>query len=129
MKARRLILSMRSEINPEYVARMKRDQSLNAYISILFQEILVYLSDCTATAEQVWKELIATYQILKWKILFLRKEFQNLSKGTMPVMDYLRRVREVADQLGVAENLVSDKEKVQQILSKLGPNFMLLIQP
>ncbi|KAF3792604.1 hypothetical protein EJ110_NYTH11131 [Nymphaea thermarum] len=41
----------------------------------------------------------------------------------MSIMEYLGRLKGIADQLGVAGYVVSDKEKVQQTLSGLGPDF------
>ncbi|KAF3777255.1 hypothetical protein EJ110_NYTH46185 [Nymphaea thermarum] len=41
----------------------------------------------------------------------------------MSIMEYLGRLKGIADQLGVVGYVVSDKEKVQQTLSGLGPDF------
>ncbi|KAF3776067.1 hypothetical protein EJ110_NYTH47594 [Nymphaea thermarum] len=41
----------------------------------------------------------------------------------MSIMKYLGRLKGIVDQLGVAGYVVSDKEKVQQTLSGLGPDF------
>ncbi|KAF3780821.1 hypothetical protein EJ110_NYTH38327 [Nymphaea thermarum] len=41
----------------------------------------------------------------------------------MSIMEYLGRLKGIADQLGVAGYVVSDKEKVQQTLSGLGQDF------
>ncbi|KAF3776103.1 hypothetical protein EJ110_NYTH33938 [Nymphaea thermarum] len=41
----------------------------------------------------------------------------------MSIMEYLGRLKGIVDQLGVAGYVVSDKEKVQQTLSGLGPDF------
>ncbi|KAF3772143.1 hypothetical protein EJ110_NYTH58643 [Nymphaea thermarum] len=41
----------------------------------------------------------------------------------MSIMEYLGRLKGIADQLGVAGYVVSNKEKVQQTLSGLGPYF------
>ncbi|KAF3774896.1 hypothetical protein EJ110_NYTH52029 [Nymphaea thermarum] len=51
------------------------------------------------------------------------KDETNLSKGSTSIMEYLGRLKGIADQLGVAGYLVFDKEKVQQTLSGLGPDF------
>ncbi|KAF3785849.1 hypothetical protein EJ110_NYTH26916 [Nymphaea thermarum] len=41
----------------------------------------------------------------------------------MSIMEYLGRLKGITDQLGVDGYVVSDKEKVQQTLSGLGPDF------
>ncbi|KAF3771996.1 Bifunctional dethiobiotin synthetase/7-8-diamino-pelargonic acid aminotransferase [Nymphaea thermarum] len=44
---------------------------------------------------------------------------KNLNKGPISIMEYLRRVKGIADQLGVAGYLVSDKEKSSRLLALL----------
>ncbi|KAF3775684.1 DUF21 domain-containing protein [Nymphaea thermarum] len=51
----------------------------------------------------------------------------NLSKGSTSIMDYLGRIKAVADQLAASGNNISDKEKVQQTLNGLGHDYHAFI--
>ncbi|KAF3775364.1 hypothetical protein EJ110_NYTH50631 [Nymphaea thermarum] len=52
---------------------------------------------------------------------------KNLSKGSTCIMDYLGRIKAVADQLAASRNNISDKEKVQQTLNGLGHDYHVFI--
>ncbi|KAF3780151.1 E4 SUMO-protein ligase [Nymphaea thermarum] len=82
--------------------------------------------DCTA--EELWETLADTFsQISEARIMYLKKEFQNLSKGSMPIMDYLGCIKAVTDQLAALGNNIYDKEKVQQTLNGLGHDYHAFI--
>lgn len=79
-------------------------------MSILSQKIVAKLSN-ECTTKQLWNKLVVTYsQILESRILFLKHEFQNISKRYVSILEYLGCINKVAHQL--AENVVSNKENV-----------------
>uniref|UniRef100_A0A5K1GLW9 Retrotransposon gag domain-containing protein n=1 Tax=Nymphaea colorata TaxID=210225 RepID=A0A5K1GLW9_9MAGN len=122
------VIAVHEDNNPEHAMWMRRDQSLVAYIlSTLSQQVLLSVSD-DCTAEELWETLADTFsQISEARIMYLKKEFQNLSKGSTSIMDYLGRIKAVADQLAASGNNISDKEKVQQTLNGLGHDYHAFI--
>ncbi|KAF3771752.1 Galactoside 2-alpha-L-fucosyltransferase [Nymphaea thermarum] len=53
----------------------------------------------------------------------LRKQFQDIKRGTRTVLEYLNEIKSVSDQLAAIGHPVSDKDKVQQALSGLETEF------
>ncbi|KAF3790610.1 hypothetical protein EJ110_NYTH16162 [Nymphaea thermarum] len=53
----------------------------------------------------------------------LRRQFQDIKRGTRTVLEYLNEIKSVSDQLAAIGHPVSDKDKVQQALSELGTEF------
>ena len=81
--------------------------------------------DCTSKV--LWEVLAQTYsQISEAKVLFLKREFQMLKKGTMSIIEFLNQVKSITDQLAMVGYPVSDKEKVQQTLNAWDQNIMFL---
>ncbi|KAF3771492.1 hypothetical protein EJ110_NYTH60415 [Nymphaea thermarum] len=104
--------------------QMRNDQSLVAYISsTLSDEVLATISDDLSTAE-LWDILAETYsQVSEGRVLQLKPEFQNLKKGSKPVMEYLAQMKGITYQHAMIQNAISYRDKVQQILRGLGPEY------
>nr|VVW91576.1 unnamed protein product [Nymphaea colorata] len=113
-----------TENNPEYEAWLAHDQSLVAYItSTLSEEVLGGIDD-DLTALELWSTLATTYsQVSEARFLQLRRQFQDIKRGTRTVLEYLNEIKSVSDQLAAIGHPVSDKDKVQQALSGLGTDF------
>nr|VVV76891.1 unnamed protein product [Nymphaea colorata] len=113
-----------TENNPEYEAWLAHDQSLVAYItSTLSEEVLGGIDD-DLTALELWSTLATTYsQVSQARFLQLRRQFQDIKRGTRTVLEYLNEIKSVSDQLAAIGHPVSDKDKVQQALSGLGTDF------
>ncbi|KAF3786167.1 Retrovirus-related Pol polyprotein from transposon TNT 1-94 [Nymphaea thermarum] len=110
--------------NPEHELWMAHDQSLVAYItSTLSEEVLGSIDD-DLTAMELWTTLATTYsQVSEARFLQLRRQFQDIKRGTRSVLEYLNEIKNVSDQLAAIGHPVSDKDKVQQALSGLGAEF------
>ncbi|KAF3785301.1 Retrovirus-related Pol polyprotein from transposon TNT 1-94 [Nymphaea thermarum] len=110
--------------NPEHELWMAHDQSLVAYItSTLSEEVLGSIDD-DLTAMELGTTLPTTYsQVSEARFLQLRKQFQDIKRGTCSVLEYLNEIKNVSDQLAAIGHPVSDKDKVQQALSGLGAKF------
>ncbi|KAF3774029.1 Retrovirus-related Pol polyprotein from transposon TNT 1-94 [Nymphaea thermarum] len=113
-----------TENNPEYELWLAHDQSLVAYItSTLSEEVLGSIDD-DLTALELWTTLATTYsQVSEARFLQLRRQFQDIKRGTHTVLEYLNEIKNVSDQLAAIGHRVSDKDKVQQTLSGLGTEF------
>ncbi|KAF3785230.1 Retrovirus-related Pol polyprotein from transposon TNT 1-94 [Nymphaea thermarum] len=113
-----------TENNPEYELWLAHDQSLVAYItSTLSEEVLGSIDD-DLTALELWTTLATTYsQVSEARFFQLRRQFQDIKRGTRTVLEYLNEIKNVSDQLAAIGHPVSDKDKVQQALSGLGTEF------
>ncbi|KAF3792624.1 hypothetical protein EJ110_NYTH11173 [Nymphaea thermarum] len=68
--------------------------------------------------------LATTYsQVSEARFLQLRRQFQDIKRGTRTVLEYLNEIKSVSDQLAAIGHPISDKDKVQQSLSGLGTEF------
>ncbi|KAF3772871.1 Retrovirus-related Pol polyprotein from transposon TNT 1-94 [Nymphaea thermarum] len=110
--------------NLEHELWMAHDQSLVAYItSTLSEEVLGSIDD-DLTALELWTTLATTYsQISEARFLQLKRQFQDIKRGTRSVLEYLNEIKNVSDQLAAIGHPISDKDKVQQALSGLGTKF------
>ncbi|KAF3786359.1 hypothetical protein EJ110_NYTH25535, partial [Nymphaea thermarum] len=113
-----------TENNPAYEVWLAQDQSLVAYItSTLSEEVLGGVDD-DLTALELWSTLATTYsQVSEARFLQLRRQFQDIKRGTRTVLEYLNEIKSVSDQLAAIGHPVSDKDKVQQALSGLRTEF------
>ncbi|KAF3773242.1 Retrovirus-related Pol polyprotein from transposon TNT 1-94 [Nymphaea thermarum] len=113
-----------TENNPAYEVWLAHDQSLVAYItSTLSEEVLGGVDD-DLTALELWSTLATTYsQVSEARFLQLRRQFQDIKRGTRTVLEYLNEIKSVSDQLAIIGHPVSDKDKVQQALSGLRTKF------
>ncbi|KAF3781811.1 hypothetical protein EJ110_NYTH35692 [Nymphaea thermarum] len=113
-----------TENNPAYEVWLAHDQSLVAYItSTLSEEVLGGVDD-DLTALELWSTLATTYsQVSEARFLQLRRQFQDIKRGTRTVLEYLNEIKSVSDQLAAIGHPVGDKDKVQQTLSGLGIEF------
>ncbi|KAF3771506.1 hypothetical protein EJ110_NYTH60120 [Nymphaea thermarum] len=113
-----------AEINPEYETWMAHDQSLVAYITSTMSEEVLEDVDDDLSALELWNVLATTYsQVLEARFLQLKRQFQDIKRGTRSVLEYIHEIKNVSDQLAIIGHPVSDKDKVQQALSGLGSDF------
>ncbi|KAF3778842.1 hypothetical protein EJ110_NYTH41616 [Nymphaea thermarum] len=91
---------------------MAHDQSLVAYItSTLSEEVLGSIDD-DLTAMELWTTLATTYsQVSEARFLQLKRQFQDIKRGTRSVLEYLNEIKNVSDQLAAIGHPVSDKDK------------------
>ncbi|KAF3774899.1 Peroxisomal nicotinamide adenine dinucleotide carrier [Nymphaea thermarum] len=113
-----------AESNLEYETWMVHDQALVAYItSTLSEEVLAVVDDDLSVLE-LWNLLVIIYpQVSEARFLQLKKQFQDIKRGTRSVLEYIHEIKNVNDQLATIGHPVSDKDKVQQTLSGLGSDF------
>ncbi|KAF3791723.1 hypothetical protein EJ110_NYTH13772 [Nymphaea thermarum] len=73
---------------------------------------------------ELWNVLATTYsQVSEAKFLQLKRQFQDIKRGTRSVLEYIHEIKNVSDQLAIIGHPVSDKDKVQQALSELRSEF------
>ncbi|KAF3775616.1 hypothetical protein EJ110_NYTH50017 [Nymphaea thermarum] len=113
-----------TENNPAYEVWLAHDQSLVAYITYTLSEEVLGGVDNDLTALELWSTLATTYsQVSEARFLQLRRQFQDIKRGTRTILEYLNEIKSVSDQLAAIGHPVSDKDKVQQALNGLGTKF------
>ncbi|KAF3788930.1 hypothetical protein EJ110_NYTH05946 [Nymphaea thermarum] len=110
---------------PKYIDRevkrtVVRDQAAGTPAG---KEVLGDIDD-DLTALELWSTLATTYsQVSEARFLQLRRQFQDIKRGTRTVLEYLNEITSVSDQLAAIGHPVNDKDNVQQALSGLGTDF------
>lgn len=76
------------------------------------------------TSKQAWDALHTLYANKSHTRIFsLRNSLNKVSKDTKSIVEYLREVRTIADELATAGAPVTNEELVVKILSGLGPEY------
>ncbi|KAF3787976.1 hypothetical protein EJ110_NYTH22014, partial [Nymphaea thermarum] len=89
-----------TENNPAYEVWLAHDQSLVAYITSTLSEEVSGGVDDDLTALELWSTLATTYsQVSEARFLQLRRQFQDIKRGTRTVLEYLNEIKSVSDQL------------------------------
>ncbi|KAF3779125.1 hypothetical protein EJ110_NYTH33711 [Nymphaea thermarum] len=105
------------------VLKKEQDAAETKKSSSKSKEVLGGIDD-DLTALELWSTLATTYsQVSEARFLQLRRQFQDIKRGTRTVLEYLNEIKSVSDQLAAIGHPVSDKDKVQQALSGLETEF------
>ncbi|RVX01290.1 hypothetical protein CK203_031357 [Vitis vinifera] len=76
------------------------------------------------TSHEAWTSLVKIFSTSsKARAMQLRLEFQTTRKGTMSMMEYLLKVKTIADNLVAIGEPVLKKDQVLQILGGLGADY------
>ena len=76
------------------------------------------------TSHEAWTSLEKIFSTSsKARVMQLRLEFQTTRKGTMSMMEYLLKVKTIADNLVAIGEPVLKKDQVLQILGGLGADY------
>ena len=63
----------------------------------------------------------------KARVMQLRLEFQTTRKGSLPMMEYILKLKNLADSLAVIGEPVSDRDQILQLLGGLGANYNSIV--
>ncbi|XP_062093784.1 uncharacterized protein LOC133799806 [Humulus lupulus] len=76
------------------------------------------------TSFTVWRELEQKFSSqTKAHLLQLKGQFSHISKGNLPISEYVEKVQSIANSLAIAGSPVSSQDLVLQLLNGLGPEF------
>ena len=80
------------------------------------------------TSHEAWMALEKIFSASsKARLMQLWLEFQTNRKGIMSMMEYLLKVKIIADNLAAIGELISEKDQVLQILRRLGVDYSLIV--
>nr|XP_009788461.1 PREDICTED: uncharacterized protein LOC104236268 [Nicotiana sylvestris]XP_016489983.1 PREDICTED: uncharacterized protein LOC107809809 [Nicotiana tabacum] len=111
-------------INPEYKVWFQQDSLIcNALMASVDPTIVPFVAT-VSTAKEAWDHLHTTYvNKSQTRIYSLRDLLAKVSKDNKSVVEYLREIRSLADELAVAGSPVAHEELVIKILNGLGPEY------
>ncbi|XP_019241721.1 PREDICTED: uncharacterized protein LOC109221718, partial [Nicotiana attenuata] len=110
------------EPNPKYKLRFRQDQLIrNALMASVDTKITSAITK-TSTSKQAWDSLHNLYANKSHtRVLSLRNSLATVKKNSRSMTEYLREIRNVADELATAGAPILDDELAVKILSGLGP--------
>ncbi|XP_019420746.1 PREDICTED: uncharacterized protein LOC109330937 [Lupinus angustifolius] len=116
--------STTTEPNPDFSVWKKRDRFVLLWIkSNLFERALSLVVRATSS-HMAWTAIEKTFQAQTRACrMALKVQLQTLTKGSLSMLEYLKRKRSIADSL--AENLhpISDEDLIGYILSGLDSSY------
>ncbi|OIT34755.1 hypothetical protein A4A49_58213, partial [Nicotiana attenuata] len=112
------------EPNPKYKLWFRQDQLIrNALMASVDPKITSAITK-TSTSKQAWDSLHNLYANKSHTRVFsLRNSLATIKKNSRSMTEYLREIRNVADELATAGAPIPDDELAVKILSGLGPEY------
>ncbi|GAV68966.1 UBN2 domain-containing protein [Cephalotus follicularis] len=115
-------------LNPYFLAWYKQDQLLLSWIlSSLTESVHAQVVGLT-TSRAVWSALAAAFASpSQARVMQLRLDLHNVSKGADSMEIYLQKVKSISDALALASTPVSDKDLIIYILGGLGDEYRAFV--
>ncbi|KAL5789331.1 hypothetical protein ACOSQ2_004219 [Xanthoceras sorbifolium] len=103
---------------------MKSDKLLLCWLySTVHPSIIGEITDCV-TSYEVWNVLENLFaQQSMAKVLQLKQELQNITKGSMQISDFVLKVKSLGDGLKAAGEMIKDQDLVLHILNGIGHDY------
>ncbi|KAJ4818128.1 hypothetical protein LUZ62_030694 [Rhynchospora pubera] len=116
------------QLNPSYVQWQKQDQLLLGWIrSSLSEPLLAQVVSCTTSAS-LWSMLHRTFSATsRARLVELQQQLQGITKGVSTCVEYIRKLRSIADELAFIGAPVPEAELVNYTLRGLGSDFNPLV--
>ncbi|KAK6131263.1 hypothetical protein DH2020_034998 [Rehmannia glutinosa] len=111
-------------INPAYVSWVRQDQILASWLLSSLSESILITTVGLKSSYAIWNALKTNFasQTIA-KVMQYRLQLQMLRKGTMPMREYLNKIKTCCDVLAAAGEPISDKYQVLYILGGLGSEY------
>lgn len=73
---------------------------------------------------QLWEKLNQNFS-LNWKanIIQLAIQLQNVKKGSMSIIEYFLKFKEITNAIGLTSHLISEENQILQVLAGLGQDY------
>ncbi|KAK6140437.1 hypothetical protein DH2020_025821 [Rehmannia glutinosa] len=114
-------------LNPLFLAWKRQDQLLASWLlSSLSENLLIMMvgMETSRTNQSIGNERFYTSFARKMQYKFA---VSSIKKGTMPMRDYLNKVKSCCDILASAGQQISEEDQVLQILTGLGSEYHPLV--
>ncbi|RVW90852.1 Retrovirus-related Pol polyprotein from transposon RE1 [Vitis vinifera] len=116
------------EINPAFVAWRRQDRTILSWIySSLTPGIMAQIIGHNSS-HSAWNALEKIFSSCsRARIMQLRLEFQSTKKGSMSMIDYIMKVKGVADSLAAIGESVSEQDQIMNLLGGLGSDYNAVV--
>ena len=110
--------------NPAYETWMALDQQVFSYlVALLTREVLKQVSTCN-TSEELWSTLEALYTSqTRARSVNIRIALTTTKKGSIPVEEYIGKMKSLADEMASVGKPIDDEELVSYICAGLDIDF------
>ena len=114
----------RETINPAYVAWKRTDKLLVTWLlASISENMFSTVSKCQFSTE-VWFTLENEFLIdSKARALHLKSLLQSTQKGNLSVSEFVKKMKNIAENLSTSGQVITDEELLQYVLDGLRPEF------
>jgi len=115
-------------INSTFITWRRQDCIILSWIySSLIPTIMAQIIGHT-TSQSAWNALEKTFSSSsRARIMQLRLELQSTKKGSLPMIDYIMKVKGVVDSLAAIGEPVSEQDQVMNLLGGLGSDYNAVV--
>ena len=104
-------------MNPDFLAWRRQDQRLAAWLLSSLSESAMILVVGLKTTKDIWEAIQTNYANQSMaKVMQYRLQMQNMKKESLPMMEYLGKMKSCFDILGSAGSKVADRDQILYIL-------------
>lgn len=114
--------------NPSYIVYQRQDKLLVSWLlASISPSYLPQLIGCTSSRE-IWITIAQQFSSQSTaKIMYYKKQIQNLKKEGLSMKDYLTKMKSLSDLLEAAGHKVSETDHILAILNGLGDEYESII--
>ncbi|KAL5854232.1 hypothetical protein ACOSQ4_004034 [Xanthoceras sorbifolium] len=110
--------------NKQYKQWMKSDKLLLCWLYSTVHPSIIGEITNYVTSYEVWNVLENLFaQQSMVKVLQLKQELQNITKGSMQISDFVLKVKSLGDGLKAAGEMIKDQDLVLHILNGIGHDY------
>ncbi|KAF3779150.1 Retrovirus-related Pol polyprotein from transposon TNT 1-94 [Nymphaea thermarum] len=111
-------------VNPEFIIWKQADQLALSWIKATIDKSVLGQIIRSPTSKDAWIQLEKSYASQSsMRILQLKRDLQDVRKGDLSMVEYLNKVRFIADALCAANEFISDDTLVHHTLNGLSTEY------
>ncbi|CAN0898512.1 Retrovirus-related Pol polyprotein from transposon RE1 [Linum grandiflorum] len=113
-----------TEPNPAFTTWKQKDRFVLLWLRSTLTEHALALVVRATTAQLAWQTIDRSFQAQTRALrMHLKSQLQSLSKGSLPMIEYLDKKRAIVDSLADDQNPISDEDLIGYILTGLDPSY------
>ncbi|KAL4579045.1 hypothetical protein LXL04_015180 [Taraxacum kok-saghyz] len=114
----------KTKANTEYRPWFRQDQIILGALLGSCSETIQSVVSSADTSHQAFKRLTESYaSVSRSRIISLKSRLANNPKGTRTITEFLHDMKNIADDLALAQSPVDEEDLVVHILSQLGEDY------
>ncbi|PIA65552.1 hypothetical protein AQUCO_00100800v1 [Aquilegia coerulea] len=112
------------ELNPSFLSWKRHDQLVLSWINAMLTEPVLAQVIGLHTAKDVWDALTRLFSSnSEARVMQLKKQMMSLDRGSLSMIDYLGKVKGIADALASAQAPISNTDLVLNTLHGLPSEY------